>query len=395
MTPPDRSSSGNYDNRLVFLDGLRGLAAFYVLVFHARWLLWEGYLTGYVTHPDHYSLVGKVLAHVFLAFSYGHQMVMLFFVLSGFVIHLRYATRLKQQDSARFGWRAYVWRRAKRLYPPLLFTMILTFGLDQLGKVWGFPIYSMPTVLNLDIRPIHDPLTAVGNLLFTMSVYVAPWGMNGALWSLAYEWWFYMIYPIFWWLTRRSIPVANGTMAALYVLSFFPALWPVALFRVVFSAMLAWWFGVLLADIYVGRYKLPLWKIAPASFLLIALAPLTILAPPQLPALQVVEDTLWALAFAGVVAGLMAWKNRGGSLSLLERLKPLGDMSYTLYVIHFPILIFISGWLMSRSPTQALPENTGWVFVGMGICLGTAYLAHFFTETPFIRSRPASRPSVA
>ena len=37
--------------QLVFLDGLRGLAAFYVLVGHARWLLWEGD-TQYAAHPE-------------------------------------------------------------------------------------------------------------------------------------------------------------------------------------------------------------------------------------------------------------------------------------------------------------------------------------------------------
>ena len=48
---------------------------------------------------------------------------------------------------------------------------------------------------------------------------------------------------------------------------------------------------------------------------------------------------------------------------MLEQLRPLGDCSYTLYVIHVPIVMFISGWLMSRSPTGALPTSFAWTLL--------------------------------
>src|SRR5256885_1260576 len=106
------------DRTLRFLDGLRGLAAVYVMVGHVRWLLWEGYLDGYTKHPELYPLPAKILVYFFLLFSFGHQAVLLFFVLSGFLIHLRYARQLKENPtSARFDWRSYLFRRAKRLYP--------------------------------------------------------------------------------------------------------------------------------------------------------------------------------------------------------------------------------------------------------------------------------------
>jgi hypothetical protein len=56
---------------LLFLDGLRGLAAFYVMVGHARWLLWEGYGEGFQQHPGSYSIVNKVLMYFFSLFKYG------------------------------------------------------------------------------------------------------------------------------------------------------------------------------------------------------------------------------------------------------------------------------------------------------------------------------------
>src|SRR5262245_6559353 len=71
---------------LAVLDGLRGLAAAYVMVGHARWLLWEGYAKGYALHPSDYSFFQKGLVYFFAFFKFGEEAVLFFFVLSGFVI---------------------------------------------------------------------------------------------------------------------------------------------------------------------------------------------------------------------------------------------------------------------------------------------------------------------
>ena len=74
-------------------------------------------------------------------------------------------------------WMANLLRPAgETIVPPL----ILTPGLDHLGKALGFVIYFQPTVLNLAFKPIHDPITALGNLFYVMAIYGAPWGMRGA-----------------------------------------------------------------------------------------------------------------------------------------------------------------------------------------------------------------------
>jgi peptidoglycan/LPS O-acetylase OafA/YrhL len=78
------------NSQLVFLESLRGLAALYVVIHHARWFLWEGYSKGYLKHPEAFNYFNKALMYFFSLFVYGHEMVVFFFVLSGFVIHLRY-----------------------------------------------------------------------------------------------------------------------------------------------------------------------------------------------------------------------------------------------------------------------------------------------------------------
>ncbi len=368
------------NHSLFFLDGLRGLAAFYVLVGHARWLLWEGYSEGFVKHPHDYSRFETALVYASSLFRFGHEAVVFFFVLSGFVIHLRYSKQLyMNREEAQFDWTRYLMRRVRRLYPPLFLSLALTLALDLLGASLGFIIYQQKTpypLINQNVLVPHDWFTGLGNLLFLMNSYVPTWGTNGPLWSLKFEWWFYMIYPVFWWLSKKSIALATGLMSCLWILSLFQLLTHIVLLNDVFSMMLAWWVGALLADVFTQRINVPFKRLSPFLGFVILL--------PIFKTNSVVHDILCSLMFGGLIAVCFAFQEKGRSLNLLDAIKPLGDMSYSLYVLHFPILVFMSGWLMSSSPGHCLPEHFGWSFVGILICLLVAYLAHLVVEVPFV-----------
>ena len=56
----------NQVQELNFLEPLRGIAAFVVLVGHARWLMWEGYSEGYLKHPETYSIIEKASVFFYL-----------------------------------------------------------------------------------------------------------------------------------------------------------------------------------------------------------------------------------------------------------------------------------------------------------------------------------------
>ena len=371
------------------MDGLRGLAAFYVLVGHARWLLWEGYQS-YSIHPESYSWFGRAQVYGFSLFRYGHEAVLFFFVLSGFLIHLSYARKLTINSSQRFDWWNYLKRRARRIYPPLLFALALTFVFDSLGQlVFEFGIYRGETDYPLINKNIESNISwpiLWGNLGFLMDAYVPTFGVNGPLWSLKYEWWFYMLYPFFWLATRRSIGLATTAMMVLFLLSFWPNYWPVYILAQVFSLMLSWWFGALLADVYVGRISISLRWLMPLSLALI----------PGLAGYfpgSVLNDTSCALGFIGVLASCFHWQDYGRSLGLLDKLKWLGDCSYTLYVIHFPILVFASGWVLAND--QRLPRHFGLVWLSIILLVLFAWLIHFGTERPFIsrKSRVVKIPT--
>jgi peptidoglycan/LPS O-acetylase OafA/YrhL len=382
-------------DQLAFLDGLRGLAALWVMLHHARWLLWEGW-ESFRQHTSDYSLAGKALVFLLAPLRYGHEAVIFFFLLSGFVIHLGYAKRLvAAPEQARFGWLAYLGRRARRLYPPLVLALVLTFLLDWIGLAQGWSIYRGETpypLINSSIRPDLRAEVAAGNLAFLMRGWFPCYGSNGPLWSLHFEWWFYMIYPLVWLLARRSLGLATAFVAAAFAAGWFVTggwLLPIAQ---IFIALLTWWFGALLAEIHVGRWRVRWSWLAPLVLLLPAL-------PILLPRIAVfapawtkgwAADTLYGLGFAGLFACCFMLRERGWRLRPLAGLRPLGEMSYTLYVTHMPILVFISGWLLHSRTNLSLPAHFGWFAAGALACLLVAWAAHFLVERPFVRRKSAA-----
>lgn len=98
-------------SKTFMLDVLRGVAAIYVFLSHAKWLLWEGYSNGYKMHPDQYSFFEKICVYFFSLFSWGHLAVMLFFVLSGFVIH--YSSVMYYNKKHFFSVKVFLYKRIR------------------------------------------------------------------------------------------------------------------------------------------------------------------------------------------------------------------------------------------------------------------------------------------
>lgn len=68
---------------------------------------------------------------------------------------------------------------------------------------------------------------------------------------------------------------------------------------------------------------------------------------------------------------------------------------YTLYVIHFPVLVLPSGWLMAQNLKGSLPAHFGWALAGIFASLGIAYALHFLVEKPFLGRAKARSPAAA
>lgn len=366
-----------------FLDGLRGIAALYVMIGHARWLLWEGFAEGYLKHPEQYSLTDRFLMYFFSLFKFGHEFVLLFFVLSGFVIHIGFSKKLNRDINYKFDFIEYFFKRVKRIYPPFLLALLLTALLDLAGKKIGFSIYSGTTPYSLINENIANKdyylTTLLGNIFFLYKEYVPIFGTNGPTWSLKYEWWFYMVYPFFLLISRKNIYYSTILIILLFIASFYPPIWPEMLLKNIFNSMICWWLGVILAEIYTSRLKLSILIFSMiAGFLFIALLVL------EANNINISEDLGTSFLFTSLIGFLLYANAKNINLSWLEKMKPIGDFSYSLYILHFPILVFMSGWIMSIN-YNSLPHHSYFVILGIIVTIIFSYIAHLVVEVPFIK----------
>ncbi len=367
-----------------FLDGLRGIAAFIVLVGHARLLLWEGFSAGYKNHSEAYSLSDKIFMYAFSIFRYGHEMVVLFFILSGFVIHLRFSNREKR---GVMNLKTFWYRRLKRLYPPLVFTLLLAFILDSIGKSYGWSVYFQQTPyenINRDIFSVTDPTTLLGNLFFLMTVYVPPFGTTIVTWSLMYEWWFYVLYPLFYWLILRfGFRKTTALIALFFLLSFGKNALVPLLFWKVMDSFIIWWMGACLVEIWTNKDAKTRKIFALLPYLAVFLPIAFVVKEKNMESLNPVLNVLTGLGFTGLIAILLRLNPQNKVIRALNWLKPLGDCSYTLYLIHVPFLVFASGFLIAQN--GALPQHHGYVICATIELTLIAYFLHFLIEKPFTR----------
>ena len=360
-------------DNLKILDALRGFAAIYVLVGHARWLLWEGYEFGYMTHPGTYSAFNKILMYFFSCFKFGNEAVLFFFVLSGFVIHYSVSRRIDKEGSFKPG--DYLLKRVKRIYPPLLIAILITFIADRAGLAMRLPVYFSQTPYPSINENIHPQLTLpvlFGNLFFVQKIYTPVWGTDGPLWSLMYEWWFYMLYIPLIIAFRKNKYLLTGIVVIVWFLNLsFGAALPLLLHNVL-NFFIIWFAGLLLADTLL--YK----TISPK---IVALFLLLITGGALAGNYAIIGKEIILTVFIVIFLYLALTTSL---FDFIKRFEKLGSFSYTLYAVHFPLVCFMSGLVM-QSYNGFLPSHFLYVMLAIPICIIIGWALHLVGEKPFTK----------
>ena len=350
--------------RVVGLDGIRGLAALFVVLHHVWLMSFPGFPRN--TGP---AWLGFLL--------YGHFAVVVFITLSGFSLGI---------SPARKGWdlggkKRFAQRRAWRILPPywaaLAFSIIITW--------WsGVP---EPT----SAMPNGKSVVVYGFLV--QDIFAAP-VPNGALWSIAVEAQLYLVFPLLvlfmrrygWWavLATATVPtVAVGLLAPhVSVVAKLMRLTPqfAPLFALGLVAA-----GVVSAPERIRR--LPLQWLA-----LLAALPVLVLILVKGSAWTVAHffwiDILSGPAIALTLAAVAA--RRATALGWLLGTRPvrgLGRFSYSLYLVHAPIVVIIATKFVAPHLAPGLPAFWVTLAVAVPVCLVFAHLFATVFEIPFQRYR--------
>lgn len=299
--------------------------------------------------------------------GFGHQAVILFFVLSGFWI-----SRSVVRGAARgWSWRGYLTDRLTRLMPVLVGALLVGGALDMIA-VHGLrsPTHLGVTdtyVLRTNVAANLSWEVLVANLAFLQLVTV-PYGTNGPLWSLSYEFWFYIWFPALWLAVRYRRPTV--ALAALAFGWFVPHL---AL------AFVSWLCG---AGVYgitrwlAGRPPLSRrsgWLLAGGMALVLAGA----LATTRFGA-NGWKDPALALAFAGFLLSLILLDPPARAA-----LRPLAIFgaraSFSFYATHFPVMAFAAALIVGRQ--RLAPDLYGVTLAFAVTALAMAFAWLFASQT--------------
>jgi peptidoglycan/LPS O-acetylase OafA/YrhL len=368
-------------NRLEYLDGVRGFAALYVMLYHADRM---------IGLP---SFLSPLL-------SLGRFSVTVFIVLSGYCLALPVVRKTSLELGGGFS--GYISRRARRILPPyyaaLVGSLLVSALLPKLHEVDGLP--------NPDFHlgPLVSHLFLVHNV-------TVPWAhsINSVLWSVATEWQIYFLFAFL------LLPVwRRFGLGASVVVGFVVGLFPFFAFGSsdLFSP---WYLGIFALGqagaaftrspdprLIALRSRVP-WRLLALiglSMFLAASLGIRLLGWEELMRrhFRWVLDTILGLAAAAFLVdtslGIDAGRPSRLAVGIFEaRLGVfLGAISYSLYVTHAIVLeLFKAG-----QSALGLTGHTATSLVATSAMLAAvvvAYVFHLFFERPF--QRPAAAPVAA
>ena len=323
------------------LDGLRGVAAILVLFYH----IFEGFSFAEVTNGDGDGII-RVLNH-------GHIAVDFFFILSGFVISYAYDDRWKKMSTWQF-----FKRRLIRLHPMLVMGAIIgTMAFAIVGfEKWDGTTAPMGWVMTAMLLTVFM-IPAVPGVPYEVRGNGEMFPLNGPAWSLFFEYIGNILYAlIIRRLSTKMLALFTVIMGCLHAWFFVGNIsgydmvgvgWTIdevnfwgGLVRMLFPFTM----GMLLARTFSPR------KVK-GAFWMCSVALIALFAVPYMPSKGGVSlNSLYEVVCIAFIFPLIVWMGAcgcsGGKTARINKL--LGDISYPLYIVHYPIMYVFYAWLIEK-----------------------------------------------
>ena len=312
-------------HRIGYVDGLRGVAVLLVVAHHA--VKYSGI--------SPVSPIARVLFH-------GNHGVELFFVLSGYCLSYPTLARMNRDGTTTFDAVRYAAHRVVRILPPFWIAAALFFTLGLLLASLGFGLpSSMPQTGFSALDVVSQALFIDGN---------AGKFLNESFWTLPVEFRWYFLFPILLLVWTKS-PRAFLTIGAA---AFFLTLTRAS--SIDLFCLPSFMSGIVAAHLRIRDVELGAWPAFVCGVFLVV----AVLTTKSFHGLDY-PNPLWSVtAFAFVVAA--GCSHRLGAFLSFRGITAVGVASYSIYLIHGPVIGFAQSHGVNPVAATALGVSAGFAF---------------------------------
>lgn len=292
----------------------------------------------------------------------GHQAVMVFFVLSGYFIS---ASVLKSTQNNTWRWSEYLLKRITRLWIVLLPALFLTYIVAKVQLGFFGEEFSPE---NLKVSEFINLKLFLGNLFFVQGILVeGPFGLNGPLWSLTYEFWYYILFPCIVLIFRSD----TKEKKLLFIL--LSTAISIFLGQKIMTYFLIWMLGAIIPLIPSVKFKYSYIK----NTLLLTIFLIAISTLDYEAGSSYYLDLRVGLTFALLIYLIVSFWNKG--IVKYNIPKYFAAFSYTLYLTHYPLANLILTWRVS--PSWPFEGNSIFIKLTLaGLVFGYAWIIGLLTE---------------
>lgn len=306
-------------SQITQFDILRGIAIIGVFMVHSQYAIYPNFDFSYGSYFIILPKKGELFKYLSMSpMAFGWLGVILFFIISGFLIH--YVTLKKGIEN--FEAKLFFNKRFWRIYPPYLITLLFfTFANQSISQV------------------IHHPLDFISHL-FLVHTFSSEYffSINGVFWSLAVEVHLYLLYPAFL-LIRKKIGLRNTLLSLLAIHIICTFIWwyisncnNIVLGNFILRHWFTWSIGAFIAECYYTKdyllSKLPN-KILFLSFIIFYLS--------KLFYFHIITDYLFSTLLIAILVEKLLLKPVSLKVSYWQKaMIPIGLCSYSLYLLHMP-----------------------------------------------------------
>ncbi|OCQ95364.1 acyltransferase [Nostoc sp. MBR 210] len=366
---------------LPYLDGLRGLASLYVVLVHVEPAITEQL-------PFHWFIFVRIM-------KYGAFSVISFIVLSGYVLMLPV---VRSYDGKLQGSLInYIKRRSRRILPPYYIALFICILIGAVIFICEqFTSFQWDKAAGLgSFDPKFNWVDVVTHLLlvhnFSEHTYIT---INPPMWSIATEWQMYFLFPLL------LLPIwRRFGLLMLVIIAFTIGLIPIYLFNGFMEQANPWLLGIfclgmVAADIGFSQKPrlVAMRNSLPWGWLAIIFTCIAFITEWRRLGLHIwINQSFAGLAFACLFVSLTKSIIEGKPPSLVLRILEhplaiaLGTFSYSLYLTHGPVLVFVRYFLfyLPISPDMFAAAS---YLLGTAMSLIIGYWFYLFFERPFMSS---------